>query len=100
MFRFENRNYNLFVNKLFWVNITDGQLTIQKDGKGYMRKSAIEIIDNGKGIMAEGLTITTDAEGLSNLEDGGTSFGEPVFEEFTPNGQWFHLTSLDVYAYE
>jgi hypothetical protein len=49
------------------VNITDGQLTIQKDGKGYMRKSAIEIIDNGKGIMAEGLTITTDAEGLSNL---------------------------------
>jgi hypothetical protein len=47
--------------------------------------------------MTEGLTINTD--GLSNLEDGGTAFGNPVFEEFTPDGQWFNITSLDVFTY-
>lgn len=87
----------MFVNKLFWVNITDDQVTIQKDGKGYIRKCPVEIIDKGKGIMAEGVTLNID--GLSNLEDGGTAFGDPVFEEFTPQGQWFHISSLDVYAY-
>jgi hypothetical protein len=47
--------------------------------------------------MTEGLTINTD--GLSNLEDGGTAFGNPVFEEFTPDGQWFNIMSLDVFTY-
>ena len=70
---------------------------MQKEGKGYIRKSPVEIIDNGKAIMTEGLTIHTD--GLSNLEDGGTAFGNPVFEEFTPDGQWFNITSLDVFTY-
>lgn len=63
--KFENRNYNLFVNKLFWVNISEGQVTIQKEGKGYIRKCPIEVIDNGNGIMADGLTL--DIDGLSNL---------------------------------
>ena len=85
------------MNKLFWVNYSDGQVTIQKDGKGYIRKCPIEIIDDGKALMADGITINTD--GLSNLEDGGIAFGDPVFEEFTPQGQWFLITSLDVFAY-
>lgn len=42
--------------------------------------------------MAEGLTINLD--GISNLEDGGTPFSNPVFEEFTPDGQWFHIRDL------
>lgn len=53
------------MNKLFWVNIHEEQVTIQKEGKGYIRKCSVEIIDNGKGMMAEGLTINID--GLSNL---------------------------------
>ena len=85
------------MNKLFWVNYSDVQVTIQKDGKGYIRKCPIEIIDDGKALMADGITINTD--GLSNLEDGGIAFGDPVFEEFTPQGQWFLITSLDVFAY-
>ena len=72
-------------------------MTVQKEGKGYIRKCPVEIIDNGKAIVAEGVTINTD--GLSNLEDGGTAFGNPVFEEFTPDGQWFLIYSLDVFAY-
>ena len=95
--KFEKRYYNLFVNKLFWVNISGDQVTVQKEGKGYMRKCPVEIIDNGKAIVAEGVTINTD--GLSNLEDGGTAFGNPVFEEFTPDGQWVLIHSLDVFAY-
>jgi hypothetical protein len=85
------------VNKLFWVNISGDQVTVQKEGKGYIRKCPVEIIDNGKAIVSEGVTINTD--GLSNLEDGGTAFGNPVFEEFTPEGQWFLIHSLDVFAY-
>jgi len=47
------------------VNIDGDQVTIQKEGKGYIRKCPVEIIDNGKGIMAEGMTLNID--GLSNL---------------------------------
>lgn len=41
LFKFQKRHYNLFVNKLFWINIIDGQVTIQKDGKGYIRKCQV-----------------------------------------------------------
>ena len=53
-------------------------MTIQKDAKGYIRNCSVEIIENGKGLISEGLTLVFD--GLSNLEDGGTAFGNPVFE--------------------
>ncbi len=65
------------MNNLFWVNIIEGQVTIQKDGKGYIRKCPVDVIDNGNGVMAEGVTLNID--GLSNLEDGGIAFGDPVF---------------------
>lgn len=49
--------------------------------------------------MAEGVTL--NLEGLSNLEDGGKTFGDPNFKEFLPqDGQWFHIVAMDVYAYQ
>lgn len=54
-------------------------LTITKDSKGFIRRTDIQLMDNEKGFMAEGLTINLD--GLSNLEDGGTPFGDPKVEE-------------------
>ena len=47
------------------MNISDGQITIQKDGKGYIRKCQVDIIDGGKGLVADGLTLNLD--GMSNL---------------------------------
>ena len=65
------------MNKLFWININGENITIQKDGKGFMRRSQIKVIENGRGMLAEGLTINLDS--IWNLEDGGTPFGNPVF---------------------
>ena len=42
-----------------------------------MRRSQIKVIENGRGMLAEGLTINLDS--IWNLEDGGTPFGNPVF---------------------
>lgn len=47
--------------------------------------------------MADGITLNID--GISNLEDGGIPFGNPIFEDFTPNSQWFQITQLEIYAY-
>lgn len=64
-FKFEKKNYNLFINNSFWVNILGNQITILKDGKGYIRSSKVEILDSGNGLMADGVTLHLD--GLSNL---------------------------------
>lgn len=47
--------------------------------KGYSRETNLDVIDNG--FMAHGLTISL--EGISNIEDGGDTFGDPNIEDFT-----------------
>ena len=47
------------------MNISSGQVSILKDNKGYIRICKTDVIDGGKGLMAEGITLHLD--GLSNL---------------------------------
>ena len=84
-------NFMIQINGNFWIQYNKNDLQITKGDDGYLRNSAIDIIDHG--FMAEGLTINLD--GNSNLEDGGETAGSPKIEDFTGNSsQFFHILTL------
>lgn len=91
------KHFMLHINGTFWVKFIDDILTISNNSKGYIRKgSQLDIMENGSGFMAEGLTINLD--GLSNMEDGGDGFGDPTVEEIiNNNSQWFTIVTMDIY---
>lgn len=69
----------MLVNNKFWIHYENGKLEIRVGEKGYSRETNLDVIDNG--FMAHGLTISL--EGISNIEDGGDTFGDPNIEDFT-----------------
>lgn len=79
----KDKDYNIFVNKNFWVNIKTkrNEVVIQKDGKGYIRPGPVGFDENA--ILGDGITLIMN--GLSSLEDGGHPFGDPNFKDFLPN---------------
>jgi hypothetical protein len=88
----------LFVNNSFWIILQKDKITIQKGDKGYIRPGGKFISSDDYLLEAEDLTLSFTA--LCNLEDGGTPFNNPKVDDFTGNGQWFHLQKLEIYAYE
>lgn len=62
----KGKEYNLYVNKHFWVKVSPSknQVVIQKDGKGYIREGAVDF-DDDTTVMAEGISIVMG--GLCNL---------------------------------
>lgn len=84
----------LFINGAFWVKYSGGTLSITKGADSFIRKCDLTFMDNG--FMGEGLTLSL--EGLSNLEDGGDTEGNPQVSTFTMSDQqFFHVVTMEVY---